>query len=560
MALGHAKNQDEADKGSDRANLRAQRQLEALTEKIMPVRRLGWAFLLAWVFCVFYTKASGPLSEGPAGDSTPIASVIFYAAFPLFCSVATLIAVIATERFHSLSGPGSSARTWAPAICALGTPLLYVSIASPVANALVFGTGSMLTGVGSGILWVMWGAYYATLDRDDVETLSPVSGFLALALTLVVAHVSGWLSIALVCLFPLVCGAMLSLSLHDVEGEGGSRDGSEKESRVIGDYDRTAVKDAHEHAALSPARSLHMMGACVVGIFASCAIVCILGMGQENGLADSSVQFDLSLAFSAVVTGIVYVGATRHARHVTARYLFRWMLPMLLAGLAFPVWMPGQLGNWFASSISIAARFGFCTFTQMYFALVASRGNVTPTQSYGMGWAAVHAGDLAGVIIGVAISPALSRGTLGWASAAMAMAVALACIIMAVIERADFALLGSAQSVEEMPATVDPCGYRSFTEQTAQRQEDAPASPQAGETSDGSSAERSREARLEELAEANGLTARETQVLRLLSQGRSVPFIRDELVISRDTAATHVKHIYAKLGVHSRQELLDLFE
>lgn len=44
----------------------------------------------------------------------------------------------------------------------------------------------------------------------------------------------------------------------------------------------------------------------------------------------------------------------------------------------------------------------------------------------------------------------------------------------------------------------------------------------------------------------------------LLAHGRSIPYVRDALIISRDTAATHAKHIYAKLDVHSRQELIDL--
>lgn len=60
------------------------------------------------------------------------------------------------------------------------------------------------------------------------------------------------------------------------------------------------------------------------------------------------------------------------------------------------------------------------------------------------------------------------------------------------------------------------------------------------------------------LAAEFSLTPRETEVFSLLVRGRSVPYIRDELVILRDTAATHVKHIYAKAGVHSRQELIDL--
>lgn len=62
-----------------------------------------------------------------------------------------------------------------------------------------------------------------------------------------------------------------------------------------------------------------------------------------------------------------------------------------------------------------------------------------------------------------------------------------------------------------------------------------------------------------ELAEEFGLTAREEQVLVLLARGRSVPYIEQELSISTSTAKTHVRHIYDKLGVHNKQELLDLF-
>ena len=64
----------------------------------------------------------------------------------------------------------------------------------------------------------------------------------------------------------------------------------------------------------------------------------------------------------------------------------------------------------------------------------------------------------------------------------------------------------------------------------------------------------------DELARSASLTPRETEVFTLLAQGRSIPYIRDELIISRETAATHAKHIYTKLGVHSRQELIDLVQ
>ena len=61
-----------------------------------------------------------------------------------------------------------------------------------------------------------------------------------------------------------------------------------------------------------------------------------------------------------------------------------------------------------------------------------------------------------------------------------------------------------------------------------------------------------------ELAGRYGLSPRETEVFVLLAQGRTRAFIQDELVLSGSTVKTHVSHIYAKMGVHDRQEMMDL--
>lgn len=65
---------------------------------------------------------------------------------------------------------------------------------------------------------------------------------------------------------------------------------------------------------------------------------------------------------------------------------------------------------------------------------------------------------------------------------------------------------------------------------------------------------------IQALAETYGLTARETEVMALLMKGRNEPFISEALFISPSTTHSHVSHIYAKIGVHSRQELLDVAE
>jgi DNA-binding NarL/FixJ family response regulator len=48
------------------------------------------------------------------------------------------------------------------------------------------------------------------------------------------------------------------------------------------------------------------------------------------------------------------------------------------------------------------------------------------------------------------------------------------------------------------------------------------------------------------------LSNRETQVLELLSMGKSYSMIAEELFISRETARTHIKNIYAKLQVNNK--------
>ena len=46
----------------------------------------------------------------------------------------------------------------------------------------------------------------------------------------------------------------------------------------------------------------------------------------------------------------------------------------------------------------------------------------------------------------------------------------------------------------------------------------------------------------------------------LVAQGRSAARIAESLGVSLATVNSHVHHVYCKLGVHSRQELLDAVE
>ena len=86
---------------------------------------------------------------------------------------------------------------------------------------------------------------------------------------------------------------------------------------------------------------------------------------------------------------------------------------------------------------------------------------------------------------------------------------------------------------------------------------------QGTERADGS-ADELRESRLDRacylLKGTYDLTDREAEVMRLVTRGRSSAQICQELLVSQNTIKTHLKHIYVKTSVHTRDELRELVE
>lgn len=70
-----------------------------------------------------------------------------------------------------------------------------------------------------------------------------------------------------------------------------------------------------------------------------------------------------------------------------------------------------------------------------------------------------------------------------------------------------------------------------------------------------------REERIERLCEATAeefaLSPREAEILVLIARGGSVESIARKLVVSPYTVQTHIQHIYRKMNVHKRSDLLD---
>ena len=67
-------------------------------------------------------------------------------------------------------------------------------------------------------------------------------------------------------------------------------------------------------------------------------------------------------------------------------------------------------------------------------------------------------------------------------------------------------------------------------------------------------------AKLDRFAAEHRLTARETDVAEQLIKGRGYARIAVELSIAEGTVNYHTRNVYAKTGVHTREDLIDLFD
>ena len=68
------------------------------------------------------------------------------------------------------------------------------------------------------------------------------------------------------------------------------------------------------------------------------------------------------------------------------------------------------------------------------------------------------------------------------------------------------------------------------------------------------------DARCAALAQTFSLTRRELETMQLICRGRSKRYIAEHMALSENTVRGYAKTLYAKLDVHSREELLDLLE
>lgn len=181
---------------------------------------------------------------------------------------------------------------------------------------------------------------------------------------------------------------------------------------------------------------------------------------------------------------------------------------------------------------------------------LAGRTTLTPTRVFGFGRGASALGTTAGIAFIVLNREAFTGDFAYYVTFIAVMSVLLIAVYTlalstSTVERAFAVMLEQ----KERAVRKSIQGTKGDTLQAAD-----------GKGADGSSPASLFDQACTQVSTSSGLTPRETEAFRLLARGRSISYIADELVIAQSTAKGYVKNIYAKLGVHSRQELIDQVE
>ena len=500
---------------------------------------LGFIFHLSWLFLLFYSSALSAGSPTPGMESTDIV----YVASTLALTVVLLLGCLRTRTFMRLS-ENRAGVVAAPVATSLGT-LLYCLQQSMPSLALVWVAG-VLTGAGSAVMAARWASVFGNVSSRVIIANFPTILVVIVAICVSIDYLPLPLCLALLVALPLCSGAALQFARRYQHAR---RNADEARSPKPNDVRRSRygllaafVALIGFTAAILP--SFEVAGANYGMLFYLISAVLVLGfVGTAIFLTDRPA-FPLLFAVPLLV-----------------------LLGVLLPFVQYSVSTPGDalypVGN---IAIELLLLFG-----TVLFALVT---NQSPARMFMVGRAAMAVGDLAGAFLGAHLAT-LENAAIAMQLASVCLFASIELLLAALVasyfvnrrrkpQEEGFAADAGTPETEACSGEREAgagAGVGARPGETGARTpgvEPTHASMQIEEAKTAEAFVLSRAERLDEVALRFGLSERERDVLELLAEGRSSARIQEDLCISAGTVNYHTRNIYAKLGVHSRQEVIDL--
>ncbi|MBR2790627.1 MAG: hypothetical protein IKD70_08485, partial [Eggerthellaceae bacterium] len=235
------------------------------------------------------------------------------------------------------------------------------------------------------------------------------------------------------------------------------------------------------------------------------------------GSREGMTGLERNLVLTTIVAALVLMGG-RWKRAVTTDNLLKFCtLIAAIFAILIPLLGTEYPALWYASSLAFQlARIALW----VLLARICSGLKISVLYCFGWGWAVHNIGLLLGEVF---TRVYFAQVTLDDFSKLTIFALfVMACILL-------FYVVGS--------RPLNAVKLNQETEQTKQRKFDV---------------------KLESVAMAHGLTAREAELLKYLAKGYSSKAIQEELFISASTVSAHSSSIFKKLDVHSKEQVAQL--
>lgn len=451
----------------------------------------------------------------------------------------------ALSLFFSLAGPLTFAATWIACMVlgllkpkAFRTPAVFLALALIYASmALTIAQGQSnqasqalnLIGVvannmGVPVLYLLWEQYFASED-DDQSIADIVAG--------------RGLPVVFFVLFGLVDDAAVSTGLRALVFLGSAV--ALLRSYCTVNWDAPMFSEPpleHMKTYSRVARQTWRSALCVGGIaFANNLLSTILFSG---GPVESAFSLAACLAMF-VAAAAIFVAWRRHTFVFDVMKLYGMVCPILLVlFLIAPPFVEEFRGVAYATMYVLFAFFVCIGMVQC--AQTCRREGVNPIFAFAFFFGIMNVLYVGGYVCGDVLLYASFFGTPQWFTVALIDMFSVSLIFFVVRHRDKGR--AEAPSVAEFIALSGALG-------------DQP-SKRYGEPSPSSDTYQDKIAKQCANAAARyRLTAREREILELLARGNTIPGIAENLVISPATVQTHCKRLYAKMGIHKRQELVE---
>lgn len=508
---------------------------------------VGLALYLGWVYCAFFgcgLAEPDPASVGRPADWSLERLWMAAGAAQALGAVAGLALDLLARRVerHDISRPVHIA---ALACAVLGTVTLWASWfdGARLFETLFWGGGA-LCGVAMALFTMAWGRRLSSFDEMRIEFTVPLAFTVAFVLYLIMLlwKPSSVFELVVVCLMAVLSCALLTPRRAD--GQAG---------RSVGG----AVA-----ASSSQRRGVLSFLVLVAALWVQVAYFRVLATPALSGNRFTHYLYPFLMA--AVVSAVMLLLCIRISRYLNITLAYRWGLPLfVLAYVPVFIGYDDPTLRIAAYAINFLGMFGVQFGCWIGASKYVRRSRANPAAVFGAFALGEGLGIFVGCFLGLEAVQTLDRPTL--MSVSMVLLAAVEFVALAVgfnpnwtFNRAGRRPCAPMGSVTPAPgAAVSASGGVSASAAAPVPGTGAETPATAGEGSFSSLGDVLR-SQAESLRITYGLTSRETEVAMLLLGGRTRAYIRDELFVSLNTVGVHVRNIFAKCGVHSVQELMDL--